>query len=310
MFHLFLINPNAGPAGAARRAEETIRAACLAAGAEFRAVVTQSPEQAQELTRRCGEAGRPVRLYVVGGDGTLNRVVQAAAGRPHLAVTNLPAGTGNDFLKLFGPDYRRLFWDLPALMDGPQAPFDLIDCGGVLALDIACAGVDARVARDVHRYPAAWGKGAYLLSLFRNAVLRGIARPMTVTVEDRRWSGPVSLVCVCNGRYYGGGFMPVGEAMPDDRVLDALVVPGVGRLTFARLVGDYAKGRYARHPDRIFPYHGPGPITLEADQPFPLCLDGEILERRRVTLSLSEKRVNFFWPPGADYRPTPAGTGK
>ena len=54
----------------------------------------------------------------------------------------------------------------------------------------------------------------------------------------------LAILCVCNGRYYGGGFMPVGEAMPDDHIFDMLAwSQRSAGLTFFRLVGQYAKGQ-------------------------------------------------------------------
>ena len=50
--------------------------------------------------------------------------------------------------------------------------------------------------------------------------------------------------------------MPVGEAMPDDGVLDMLLVKKVGLLTFLRLVGRYAKGLYRQYPELILVFHG------------------------------------------------------
>lgn len=302
MLHAFLVNPKAGRPGAAKRAVQTIESACRAAGLSYTVTCTESPGDAVRITRAYADSGKDVRLYACGGDGTLNQVVQAAAGRENLAVTNIPMGTGNDFLKLFGSTYKEAFWDIPALAVGPQAPLDLIDCNGALGLDVVCAGVDARVAKDVHRFPSASGQGAYVLSLISNVLFKGVAREMTVTMGGQTWSEPISLVCVCNGRYYGGGFMPVPEAMPDDGILDALLVPQVSMVTLARLVGDYAKGRYARHPDLIKPYHGPGPITLESDQPITLCVDGEVMENTRFVIGLSAKKVNFFWPEGVYWR--------
>lgn len=302
MLHAFLINPAAGKPGMARRLGETVRSACERLELDFAVTFTDSPGDAVRLTRYYADSGQSVRLYACGGDGTLNQVVQAAAGRENLAITNLPAGTGNDFLRIFAPGGKEGFLDLDALVEGPQAALDLIDCNGTLALNIACAGIDARVARDVHRFSPVSSKGAYVLSLINNVLLKGTNRPMRVTMGGQVWDEPIALVCVCNGRYYGGGFMPVGEAMPDDGILDALLVPGVSLFTFARLVGDYAAGRYARHPDVVKPYHGPGPIILESDAPITMALDGEIVEDTRFTLRLSEKKVNFFWPKGVSYQ--------
>ena len=240
-----------------------------------------------------------------GGDGTLNEVVNGAAGHDFLAVTNVPKGTGNDFLKLFGPQYRERFSDLEALAAGPQTAFDLMDCNGKLGLDVICAGVDARIAAGVHRYKrlkGVSGRWAYLLSLAEQVFLRGITRPMTVEMGARRWEeAPTAVLCICNGRHYGGGFMPVGDAMPDDGILDALRVGNVGLPTFLRLVRQYAKGLYWKYPQWIDAYHG-REVSFSAQAPITVVVDGEVMEDTHFTVRLSEKQVNFFYPAGLSYQ--------
>ena len=301
MRHLFIINPAAG------KRETTPHLEGLLDRLSFphEVVYTEKEGDARRFTEEAVRTGEPVRVYACGGDGTLNEVVNGAAGCDHVAVTNVPKGTGNDFLKIFGPDYRKLFYDLEALADGPQTPFDLIDCNGHLGIDVVCAGVDARIAADVHRYKD-WrfvsGMGAYVLSLIENVFFKGIARPMSVHMGEIRWvDQPASLLCVCNGRHYGGGFMPVGEALPDDGVLDMLLVRQVGLLTFLRLVGKYAKGLYKQYPELILDYHGQQ-VTFSAPEPISVVVDGEVMRDRTFAVRLSEKRVNFFYPAGADYR--------
>ena len=47
--------------------------------------------------------------------------------------------------------------------------------------------------------------GAYSLSLLENIFLKGINRPLTVEMGDISWrEQPAALLCVCNGRHYGG----------------------------------------------------------------------------------------------------------
>ena len=195
--------------------------------------------------------------------------------------------------------------DLEALAAGPQTPFDLIDCNGRLGLDVVCAGVDARIAAGVHRYKDWWfvsGIGAYILSLLENIFFKGIARRITVHMGDIRWEDrPACLLCVCNGRHYGGGFMPVGEAMPDDGVLDMLLVKKVGLFTFLRLVGQYGKGRYKEYPELILDYHGQQ-VSFSAREPVTVVVDGEVMRDTAFTVRLSEKKVNFFYPAGAGYQ--------
>lgn len=305
--HLFIINPAAG------KRETTPQLEALLEKLSFphEVVYTTGEGDARRFTEEAARTGEPVRVYACGGDGTLNEVVNGAAGHGHVAVTNVPKGTGNDFLKIFGPDYRTLFYDLEALAAGPQTPIDLMDCNGKLGIDVVCAGVDARIAAGVHRYKD-WrfvsGIGAYILSLLENIFFKGIARAMTVHMGEIRWEDkPASLLCICNGRHYGGGFMPVGDAMPDDGVLDMLLVRKVGLFTFLRLVGKYAKGLYREYPELIRDYHGDA-ASFSAKEPITVVVDGEVMLDTAFTVRLSEKKVNFFYPAGAGYRPAGAGT--
>ena len=299
MHHLFIINPAAGPKSSTPTLEQQIAALPF----EHHVAYTMEEGDAQRITEKAAAMGEPVRIYACGGDGTLNEVVNGAAGHDHVAITNVPKGTGNDFLKLFGPDYRTLFYNLEALAHGPQTAMDLMDCNGKLGIDVVCAGVDARIAAGVHRYKSlrfVSGIGAYILSLLRVVFTQGLSRPMTVKMEDVEFSGQVSVLCVCNGRHYGGGFMPVPEAMPDDGVLDMLLVPKVSLLTFARLVGDYAKGRYQDYPDLILARHG-REVTYSSPAGVIAVVDGEVMEDTSFTVRLSEKKVNFFYPAGASW---------
>ncbi len=309
MRHVFIINGLARTDRKRRKAFERILEEIGALEGDVELQYTQPPEWgAEQLARAAAETGEPVRLYACGGDGTLNEVVNGAAGFENAAVTNVPLGTGNDFIKIFGKNYRELFSDLPALMAGPQAAFDLMDCNGRLGLDVVCAGVDARIAADVDKYkrlPLVRGIGAYILSLVENVLFKGISRPMRVRMGELDKSGETTLVCVCNGRHYGGGFMPVGDAMPDDGVLDILMVKEVDRLTFFRLVSKYAKGGYREFPELIDHYHGQSVrYTSLSGEDVVTVVDGEVMRDRAFTVKLSEKKVNFFYPQSADYRPS------
>ena len=205
-------------------------------------------------------------------------------------MTVIPVGTGNDFLKNFG-GAAPLFADAENLWDGPQFPMDAIDVNGRIALTIACSGIDARVAADVHKYsesPLLDGKTSYIASLAVNFLFKGIASHWTVTLDDEVIEDDFSLVSVCNGRYYGGGFMPVAEARMDDGVLNTLVVKKVSRVTFARFVGPYSKGEYSKFPEYAH-CSTPQVIRIHSEKPdIVTCLDGECMTNSDVTIRLSE----------------------
>ena len=94
MHHLFIINPHAGKKKSTRLLERNIHAL----DAPCETVFTKQAGDARRVARMAAETGREVRLYACGGDGTLNEVVNGAAGFANAAVTNVPIGTGNDFL--------------------------------------------------------------------------------------------------------------------------------------------------------------------------------------------------------------------
>ena len=115
---------------------------------------------------------------------------------------------------------------------------------GHLALNVCSVGFDARIglgAGDFKGLPFVSGTMAYQLSAVR-AILQGIHRPYRVSIDGEELpGGAFTLMCACNGRYYGGGFNPSRTAMPDDGLLDFVVIPAVSRLTVVSLIGKYAK---------------------------------------------------------------------
>lgn len=303
MKHLFIINPAAGKKGSTDALVERIHSIFGGQGLAYEIAYTTRVGEAEQITRQAAQLGEEVRVYACGGDGTLCEAVNGAAGHDFMAVTNYPKGTGNDFLKIFGKNYRERFSDIEALSVGPQVAFDLMDCNGKLGIGSICSGLDARVAADVHKYkglPLVSGIGAYILALIENVLFKSISCPATVTVEGQSIDGEITVVCVMNGRYYGGGFMPVGDAEPDDGILDMLVVPKIGLLTFIKMVGDYSKGLYRKHPDLIKAFHGSG-ITLSSTESMVAVVDGEVMRDNHFTIRLSERKVNFFYPGDLDY---------
>lgn len=302
MKHVFIINPTAGKKDCTAALMAMAKELSARHALEVECILTRRPGHAAETARSLAQNGREVRLYACGGDGTVNEVANGIAGSETAAMTCIPVGTGNDFLRNFG-DAASLFADAENLWDGEVLPLDAIDCNGRLALTVACSGFDAQVADDVHTYgrlPLLGGQGSYILSLAVNFIARGLGHDWTITLDGQPMPGEYVLAAVCNGRYYGGGFMPVAEARMDDGVLNTLVVKKVSRPTFLRFVGAYAKGEYYRLP-RCAACYTAREITIDSpERDIVTCLDGEIVRGRRAVIRLSEKKVRFFGPAGCD----------
>lgn len=302
MKHIFIINPTAGKrnqtSGILAMAESLRRRH----GLDCSCLLTERPGGATELARKAAETGEEIRVYACGGDGTSGEVANGLAGFENAAMTCIPIGTGNDLLKNFGEDAEK-FSDAENLWDGPQFPLDLIDCNGRFALTIACAGIDARVAEDVHKYsasPLLTGKGSYVAALIVNFLFKGIAQRWAVTVDGTTTIGNYSLVTVCNGRHYGGGFLPLPQARMDDGILDTMIVPGISRTTFTRFVGPYSTGDWQRFSHIVHVVRAKE-IRIQAEESgLTVCIDGETFRSKDVTFRLADKKVTFFGPPGCD----------
>jgi len=309
MKHIFIINPTAGKYDSRQRIYEMADHLRTAYGLDVQCILTKKQGHATEIAQKLCQTGEPLRFYACGGDGTVNEVANGIIGYDNAAMTVIPVGTGNDFLKNFGDDMEK-FRDAENLWDGPQFPMDAIDVNGRVALTIACSGIDARVARDVHKYsesPLLDGKGSYIYSLAVNFLFKGIGTHWTITLDDVTTEGDWSLVSVCNGRYYGGGFMPVAEARMDDGVLNTLVVREVNRRTFLKFVGPYSRGEYAKFPEYAH-CSCPKVVHIHSEKPdIVTCLDGESVVNSDVTIKLHDKKLNFFGPEGCSCNRTARG---
>ena len=131
-------------------------------------------------------------------------------------------------------------------------------------------------------------------------VIKGVARPIRVTANGITYDGDKTLICVCNGRCYGGFFNPMPNARVDDGALDCLVVSAVSRLTFAKLVGDYAKGRYAKYPKYI-KYLRTDKMEIDAPEPLVVNLDGEAICDTHVEMTVVSGGLNFIFPKNMQY---------
>ena len=297
MQHLFIINPAAGSRDRTADYTAAIEEACGKRGLTYRIEVSQGPGECKRLAREAAETGEEVRIYACGGDGTLNEVAAGAAGFGNAAVTVFSGGSGNDFVKIFSEP--KAFFDLERLLDAEVAAMDMICCNGELALNICSVGLDARIARDVANYkrlPLLSGFRAYLLSVVVN-IFRGISEHYVVELAGQTVDAEQTFVCMCNGRFYGGGFNPVPEADPADGMLEVLLVKKVHLWEVPGLIGKYKGGRYKELPKYIRHFRT-NSVRVRADGEIPVNLDGEIRFARTVEMDLAEEKVRFFYPKG------------
>ena len=305
MKHLFVVNPVAGklkPEEKLRLIHEAIgRLPAQAGEAQFEIYVTSAPLDAVGKIKSEAERCSSLRVYACGGDGTLNECVNGAAGLANTAVTHLPCGTGNDFIRTFGDEKGR-FSELSELVCGEVLPLDVIKCNGRYAMNICSMGIDARVGTDVHKYsgiPVVGGPGGYVVSLLAN-YFKGVKQHMTVHVDGLTCGPELNLVCVCNGRFYGGGFNPTNDARPDDGLMDVLIASGVGRVKLLGVIAGYATGKYKLYPQYITCVRTRR-LEIDCRRSEVINLDGEALYAKKAVIELVPGGVNFIVPRNMEF---------
>ena len=298
MKHLFIINPVAGGnKGQFEETERHIKTISESIRDTSEIYVTKAPMDAcRKITEEADRADE-LRVYACGGDGTLNECANGAANRENVAITHYPCGTGNDFIRTFGQENVCKFRDMQALVCGIVRPLDLINCNGRYGINICSVGIDARVAADVHKFsrmPLIGGATGYVTALAVN-IIKGVGQKFRISTEDGTYEKEITLICACNGRYYGGGFNPVPEALPHDGFLDYLIIDAVSRLKVASIVGKYAKGKYREIGKFVTHIRGKN-MEIEGEREFVVNIDGETIYAEKITFDVVPGGVNFVFP--------------
>ena len=301
MKHLFIVNPAAGKYDHTEEYTKVIDRVCTKNHLDYEIAVTTAKGDDTVFARKAAESGEEIRIYACGGDGTLNGVLNGVIDCPNAAITHFPGGSGNDMIKIFSE--TEPFHHLERLLYCEEAKFDVIAVNDEYSLNIVSMGFDARVAAGVADYkhvPLLSGHGAYVLSAGINAV-KGLSQNFTVTLDGGECvNSDQTLICICNGRWYGGGYNPVPDAMPDDGWLDVLLVKKLGLAKFAKLIGVYQRGGYRELSDFIR-YERVKTMRVAAQAPTVINIDGEIITAKEAEIRVIPQAVRFFYPKGLSY---------
>lgn len=302
MKHLFIVNPAARQGGRTTFVTTLIHQTMERRQEDYEIYITKAPMDAAEKIGREAASGDDLRVYACGGDGTINECAAACAQRPNVAMACFPCGTGNDFVKTFGPEQEK-FKNFAALVDGEVSPLDIIRVNDRYALNITSVGLDSRVGVGVHEFDRipviGKGKNAYIVSALVN-FCRKVTDDLTVTLNGQTFQGEMTAVCVCNGTWYGGSFNPVPEARPDDGILDVLIVRGMKRAQLPLMFLKYGAGRY-REMDRYITHVQTDSLRIQCAEPFLVNLDGEGYVTDDAEMKLIPGGLRFLHPADMDY---------
>ena len=297
----FLVNPASANGSTGRRWPELARRAA-AAGLEGATLFSERQGHLAELAREAALDGAEL-LVVVGGDGSVNEVVNGLAGlgrQPEVAV--VPRGTGWDFSRTFGIP-RKIDDAVQIALQGDVRTIDLgrasyrawdgSDATAWFA-NVASAGMSGAIAKRANETTKALGgKASYLWATF--AVFSGwAATEIEVAVDGERRAGPMFDVVIANGRFFGGGLEICPEAEPDDGLFDVLTIGDVTKRDLVQTMPRMYRGTHLPHPKAEL-LRGSS-VTVKSETPLPIELDGEQPGTTPVTFEVAAGALRLRVP--------------
>ena len=303
-----VVNPIAGH-GRTRRLWPAVAKAMEERGLAFDASYTAGPRDASRLAAEAARAG--YRMIVsVGGDGTLNEVVNGflgvdASARPEARVGVVSCGTGCDLVRTLGiprgvAGVAALAAGHSRLIDVGQAAFHLPDGGGGLRYFVNAAdlGLGADVAERVNRGSKRLGGFLSFLAAAAISIAKAEFKPVEYVLDDEpAVAVRAGLVFVANGRYAAGGMHFAPQAELDDGLLDVVILREIPRpeLLFSLFPRVY-RAAHIGHPQVL--YRKAARVVVSSPEPMLLEVDGELPGNAPVEFTIRRRALRIAVPAG------------
>jgi YegS/Rv2252/BmrU family lipid kinase len=293
MEHLFIINPVAGKGKALKFIKE-IKSLFVNSGKKYSIRITEKPGHATEIAREYTKKGS-LRVYSVGGDGTLNEVINGMVGS-NSSLAIIPTGSGNDFIKSVISSSLEPKDILMRAINGKVRLTDLAKVNEKYFINISSIGFDAEVVYNtnkIKKLPGIPGKLAYILGAIIT-LFKYNNNYLKVNIDGHYIETKSLLTAVANGRYYGGGMLPTPNAEIDDGQFDICLISEVNRFKIFRFLPRFIKGLHGSLKEVSF-YRGKK-ITIECDRDLTINIDGEVNKVRKASFEIIPKGIRIVVP--------------
>ncbi len=308
MKYIFIVNPNAGGKGAARKFVGRIEEEAKRRNLDFKIYFTEYGGHAKEIAEREYSPNEKTRFYAVGGDGTLLEVARALIGKENAEIGVFPLGSGNDYIRQFGDASD--FLDIAAQLDGNALAVDAIGTLEGDALNICSLGLDAAVAYNMDKFkhiPGVSGSLAYELSLVKclfGQLGEQLKIKLKTTEGEKTFEGNYIFALAANGQFYGGGYKGAPVAVCNDGLLDFILIKKPPFYKIPSMVGVYKRGNHLAHPkfNDYLSFSRGYEMEIYSKNSAVANRDGECNLVKREVFKVKHGAVKFILPKGTEYR--------
>jgi YegS/Rv2252/BmrU family lipid kinase len=301
--NLVIVNPNAGRQKG-KKDWNIISALLTLADIKFKAVFTLYPRHAIEIASSHIDTGYK-NLIVVGGDGTMNEVIngifrQSRYPTTEISVGMITVGTGNDWGRMFNipGDYSR------AIATIKKNKSFLQDAGIVkyyhgneescrYFVNIAGIGFDAIVVSKTNRIKEA-GKGgqlSYLKSILISLIKYRHTRAK-ITIDDIVINNDVFNISIGICKYNGGGMLQAPDAVADDGLFDVTVINRIKKHDIILNLKRLYDGSISTHP--LVDTYRARSVSIDSQPLIHLEADGESLGHSPFTFEIIPRSIRVL----------------
>ena len=289
MLH-FIYNPVSG-GGAALSCFERIKPALDRRGIEYQAHETHAYRDGVRFARELSERGAE-DIIAMGGDGTLNEVLNGIVDPARVRLGLIPCGSGNDFAAVAGiptePEAA-----LAIILEGAAKPTDFMVCSGVRGINAVGTGIDVDILRRYARMKLLKGSAAYLASLILT-LFTYKPYEFEEIIDGVSHSHRAFIACAGNGQSIGGGIPICPRAEIDDGLLDVVIVDNICKLGIPFSLIKLLKRRVLELKTTCFKRQAR--LRIRSNAAMPIQIDGEIYEDLPFDLELVHGVLRMYRP--------------
>lgn len=295
--HLFIVNPIAGR-GEGANIEKDIEEIFSEIkkynkNVDYTIEFTKYVGHATEIAREYSKKDSYI-MYAVGGDGTLNEVLNGMAFSSTV-LAFIPYGTGNDFMNSIAYKYNKetILQDTIA---GKIEEADLGEVNGRYFVNVASVGIDSLVNHYANEYKTSGkyiGKKAYIMGILK-ALTSKKRFNLKISIGENTMEDEYFLVAAGNGKSYGGGFNIAPLASINDGLLDIVVVKNYHLF---RILGLIVKLVRKKHLDsEHVQFYRSGKMSVESSEDLIINLDGDEMVSKNFNVLIHKNSLKVLVP--------------
>lgn len=280
MKYYFIINPNSGKIDT-KEFEQRILRECSKDKIKYKIFYTCNPGDAKKFAKDIPD--EECVVFSVGGDGNLNEVLNGLQGSHNKILGNIPTGSGNDFQRT-----------LSQYEDGIH-DFDLGVINDRYFINVACVGLDADVANNISWIrkkkwiPVSQRYNASILYTF----IKYKFKKVKVTIDDKEsFENKSTILAICNGQYYGGGFRMAPHATLSDGLFDIYFVEEMPKIKIIPLFVRLLNAKHEKSSS-IKRYQGKK-VIIDSDVRYTFNVDGEMITDNHFEIEMKKNGIKVF----------------